>query len=160
MEGTFPWPLPFSLWTLSPPASRCSQGELQALRGRRGQSRPLCLGTEGAAPQAPPSLCTGGVQKPQGGPPLSGGSLRNDEAANPAPQSEVLSARSPWCVCLSCCQLDTWFRNADEGGKQTEFSAHSGPAAHSPLQKDAPPTPQLASRRGALCVSHVLPGGH
>lgn len=124
------------------------------MRGRRGQSRPLCLGTEGgitracAAPQAPPSLCTGGVQRPQGGPPLSGESLRNDEAANPAPQSEVLSARSPWCVCLSCCQLDTWFRNADEGGKQTEFSAHSGSAAHSPLQKDVPPHPPLASRWG------------
>lgn len=40
------------------------------MRSRRGQSRLLCLGTEGviaracAAPQAPPSLCIRGVERP------------------------------------------------------------------------------------------------
>lgn len=150
---------------LHPAAPR---GRLQALRGRRGQSRPLCLGTEEgisracAAPWAALSLCTGGVQRPPGRPPVSGGSRRNDGAASPAPQSQVLSAQSPCCVSvLSCCPVGTWFINADEGGKQTGFAARSVSAAHTPLQKDAPTLPPTAPERvGARCVSHILPGGH
>lgn len=83
----------------------------------------------------------------------------NDEVADPAPQSMVLFfAPNPRRVSvLSCCQVDTPFVNPDMGEKKTEFSPRSGPAAHIPLQEEAPlPAPPS---RWPLWVPRVLQGG-
>lgn len=137
---------------LHPTAPR---GRLQALRSRRGQSRLLCLGTEGviaracAAPRAPPSLCTRGVERPpQGGPLSQAGALGTMKLPALLPSHRYcLCPESLVCVCPVLLPVGTWFINADEGGKQMEFAAHLVSAAHTPLQKDAPPHPPLPPSR-------------
>lgn len=144
--GPSPWSLLLSLWTLRPAAPR----------GRRKGPEPGCCARgqrEGASPGPvrPPglllSLCTGGVQRPWGG------SLGNLDAADPAPQSVVLSfALSPWCVSvLSCCRVDTWFASPPVGGKQRGLSTGLVSAVHFPLQKEAATAPKQAGPLGVPC---------
>lgn len=94
------------------------------------------------------SLSARGVQRPLL---LLGGSLRNSEVADPTPQSMVLLfALNPRSV-LSCCQVDTSSVNRAVGGKKTEFSPRSVPAAHIPLQKEAPVAPVQGAPLDFLC---------
>ena len=59
------------------------------------------------------------------------------------------------CVCPVLLPVGTWFINADEGGKQMEFAAHLVSAAHTPLQKDAPPRPPLPPSRLGPAASPI-----
>lgn len=137
--------------------------------GGRAQSQAAVLGDRGREHRqglcGPPASCcpsAPGVCRDPGVAALSGGSLRNLEAADPAPQSVVLSfALSPWCVSvLSCCQVDTWFASPPVGGKQTGLSAGLVSAVHFPLQKEAPRHhPQAGGLSGCPASCRGVPEG-
>lgn len=107
------------------------------------------------------ALCTRGVQTAQGRSLSQEGALVNDEVTDPAPQSMVLffvlSARG--VSVLSCCQVGTPFVNPDMGEKKTEFSPRSVPAAHIPLQEEAPQCPPAGGPSGSPVSCKVALGG-
>lgn len=132
-EGTFPWPLLLRLWTLSPSASCCSQGEASGLERQKGLQpgcgpcpAPAVRGTEEesvvracAAPDPPRTSAPGACGGPRGGP-RSRGSRR--DVADPAPSQWYCPLpRVLGVSVLSCCQVAAAFVTLMWAGKKAGF---------------------------------------
>lgn len=101
------------------------------------------------------ALCTRGVQTAQGRSLSQEGALRTMKLPTLPPVSGTVLCPEGVSV-LSCCRLDTPFVNPDMGEKKTEFSPRSVPAAHIPLQEEAP---QQVAPLGLPCPAGWLRGG-